>query len=155
LLVARGPHHVPALEHELEIQQRLGLAEGMQMLDAAGTAARVRITDTMASLYNPHCAVVHPGRLLRGLARAVERRGGIIYEQTEVTAYTGGGRPSLQATAGTVQARSIVLAGEAYLSRFPALHRAVVPVYSLIVLTEPLSEAQWEQIGWQGHECIA
>lgn len=155
LLVARGPQHLPALEHELQVQQRLGLADGMRILDAAETASRVRITNTVASLYSPHCAVVHPGRLVRGLARAVERRGGTIYEQTEVTGYVGDGRPSLRTMAGAVQARAIVLAGEAYLSRLPPLHRALMPVYSLIVLTEPLSAAQWDQIGWQGHECVA
>jgi glycine/D-amino acid oxidase-like deaminating enzyme len=28
-------------------------------------------------------------------------------------------------------------------------------VYSLIVLTEPLTNAQWAEIGWQGHECLS
>jgi glycine/D-amino acid oxidase-like deaminating enzyme len=155
LLVARGPHHLSALEHELHTLEELGLADGLQMLDAAGTAARVRITGAIASLYNPHCAVVHPGRLVRGLARAVERRGGTIYEQTAVTDYAGGEHPFMQATGGTVHSRTIVLAGEAYLTRLPGLHRHLLPVYSLIVLTEPLGQAQWEQIGWRAHECIA
>jgi glycine/D-amino acid oxidase-like deaminating enzyme len=48
-----------------------------------------------------------------------------------------------------------VLAGEAYLTRFARLHRQLVPLYSLIVLTEPLSDSQWAEIGWANRECIA
>ena len=32
-------------------------------------------------------ASLHPARLVRGLARAVEARGGVIYEQTPVTEF--------------------------------------------------------------------
>jgi len=55
---------------------------------------------------------------------------------------------------GIVRARTIVLTGEAYVARFKSLHRQVLPIYSLIVLTEPLSESQWSEIGWQGNECV-
>jgi glycine/D-amino acid oxidase-like deaminating enzyme len=41
------------------------------------------------------------------------------------------------------------------LSQLPQLHRAVLPIYSLIVLTEPLSQHQWNQIGWQNRESLA
>jgi glycine/D-amino acid oxidase-like deaminating enzyme len=54
-----------------------------------------------------------------------------------------------------VRARTIVLAGEAYLARLRKLRRQVLPIYSLIVLTEPLSVAQWAEIGWEGRECVA
>jgi glycine/D-amino acid oxidase-like deaminating enzyme len=35
------------------------------------------------------------------------------------------------------------------------LHRAILPIYSLITLTEPLTSAQWAQIGWQNRENLA
>jgi glycine/D-amino acid oxidase-like deaminating enzyme len=54
-----------------------------------------------------------------------------------------------------VRARTIVLAGEAYLARLGKLRRQLLPIYSLIVLTEPLSEERWEGIGWEGRECVA
>jgi hypothetical protein len=51
---------------------------------------------------------------VRGLARAVEARGGVIYEQTAVTAVGGGSRPVLRTNAGEVVARkAVALAGEA------------------------------------------
>ena len=42
-----------------------------------------RATSVLGGTYTPHCAAVDPARLVRGLARAVERRGVAIYEQTE------------------------------------------------------------------------
>jgi glycine/D-amino acid oxidase-like deaminating enzyme len=51
--------------------------------------------------------------------------------------------------------RTVVLAGEAYLTRFPRFRRALLPVYSLISLTEPLTAGQWSQIGWQGGESVS
>ena len=48
-----------------------------------------------------------------------------------------------------------MLAGEAYLARLRKLRRQVLPIYSLIVLTEPLSETRWAEIGWEGRECVA
>jgi glycine/D-amino acid oxidase-like deaminating enzyme len=98
---------------------------------------------------------VHPGRLVRGLARTVERLGGTIFERSPVVGYETGGSPRLATARGEVHAGTIVLAGEAYLTRFRELRRQVLPIYSLIVLTEPLSEAQWEEIGWEGRECVA
>jgi glycine/D-amino acid oxidase-like deaminating enzyme len=155
LRVARGPAQVPANEDAYQTAQTLGLEEDLRLLDARETAERVRITGAEGGLYNPHCATIHPARLARGLARAVERLGGEIFERTTITDYEGGSNPKFVADAGEVRAGAIVLAGEAYLARLRKLHRQVLPVYSLIVLTEPLSEAQWGEIGWEGRECVA
>ena len=160
LRVARGPSQLPGIEEAYESLRALGLAEDLRLLDAEETASRVRITDARGALYNPHCATVHPARLARGLALAVERLGGEIFEQTPVTDYeagdgAGGRLPRLMTDAGGVRARTVVLAGEAYLARLRKLRRQVLPIYSLIVLTEPLSEQQWAQIGWEGRECVA
>ena len=155
LRVARGRHQVPAIQRAFATYDRLGLADHYQLLGVAQTNDRVRVADARGALYTPHCATVHPARLVRGLARAVERRGGTIYEQTAVTGYETGAQPCLRTATGDVRARTIVLAGEAYLSSLPQLHRNLIPIYSLIVLTEPLTAAQWAAIGWQAHECVS
>jgi len=89
------------------------------------------------------------------VARAVERLGATIYEQTEVTDYTTGAYPVLHTARGHVRAKTIVLCGESYLSRLPKIGRNLIPVYSLITLTEPLSDADWAEIGWRNRECVA
>jgi glycine/D-amino acid oxidase-like deaminating enzyme len=155
LRVARGQAQLPAIEDAYQSAQALGLEEDLRLLDAEETAERIRITGARGGLYNPHCATIQPARLARGLARAVERLGGEIFERTTVTDYEGGGNPRFVTDAGEVHAGAIVLAGEAYLARLRKLRRQVLPVYSLIVLTEPLPEAQWAEIGWEGRECVA
>jgi glycine/D-amino acid oxidase-like deaminating enzyme len=54
-----------------------------------------------------------------------------------------------------VRADTVVLAGEAYLTQLRPWHRALLPTYSLIVLTEPLTADQWAAIGWRNRECVA
>jgi glycine/D-amino acid oxidase-like deaminating enzyme len=155
LRVARGPSQLPAIEQAYQSLRALDLEENVRLLDAQETAERIRITEVKGALFNPHCATIHPARLARGLARVVERLGGEIFEQTPVTDYEGGANPKFVTGSGEVRARAVVLAGEAYLAQLRKLHRQVLPIYSLIVLTEPLSEERWAAIGWEGRECVA
>ena len=141
LRVARGQAQVPGIEASYESLRALGLADDLELLEEREVARRVEITDVRGGLFNPHCATVHPARLARGLARAVEGLGGEIFEGTPVTDFESGRSPRLVTTAGDVRARTVVLAGEAYLARLKKLRRQVLPIYSLIVLTEPLSRA--------------
>ncbi|MBI4169825.1 MAG: FAD-dependent oxidoreductase, partial [Acidobacteria bacterium] len=155
LFVARWPHQVPAMREYAGAYERLGLGDHVRLLDAAETARRVRVRGARGAFSSPDYASVHPGRLVRSLARVVECLGATIYEQTPVTDYTIGRAPRLSTPRGDVRAATIVLAGEAYLTRLRRLRRQLLPIYSLIVLTEPLSEAHWEEIGWRGRECLA
>ena len=155
LRLARGEHQRASVEGAYKTLEALGLADHYELLDATETADRVRVTNTVAALYNPAGASVHPARLARGLARAVERRGGVIFEQTPVVDYETGRAPRLITPYGDVRAKTIVLAGEAYLQQLPKLRRTLVPMYSLIVLTEPLAESDWDRIGWRNRELVA
>jgi glycine/D-amino acid oxidase-like deaminating enzyme len=153
LSLARSTHQLPLIQASFAAYQRLGLADHCQLLNAEQTGDRIRVTNVHGSLFSAGSASVHPGRLVRGLARAVERRGGRIFEQTQVTDF----RPGLLITAaGEVRARrAVLLAGEAYLSRLSKLHRAILPMYSLITVTESLTAEQWAKIRWQNYESVA
>ncbi|MGA7668899.1 MAG: FAD-dependent oxidoreductase [Nitrolancea sp.] len=155
LRIARGKHQLPSIERSYATYERFGLAGDYHLLDAKQTQERVKVADSRGSLYNPNCGVVHPAKLARGLARVVESLGVTIYEQTEVTDYIQGANPRLFTDRGDVRAKNLVLAGESYLSQLPKLSRQLIPVYSLIVLTEPLSDRDWAEIGWESRECIS
>lgn len=158
IIVARGPHGIPALEAGLEEYRRFGFGDRYRLLDGDELAERIRIAGAVRALVSDEAAVVHPGRLVRGLARAVERAGARIVEGTPVTDFRprdGTGRATLVTSRGDVRAPIVVLAGEAYLCELPRLHRQLVPLWSLIVLTEPLSDAQWAEIGWRNREVVA
>lgn len=155
LRVARGSHEVPLARRGYEELVALDLAERVELLDAPALAARVRVAGGQGALYDPNAATIHPGRLVRGLAQLVEDAGARLYEGTPVTAVVDGRSPCLRTPAGDVRAGTVVLAGESYLTRLPGWRRRLLPVYSLIVLTEPLEESVWEQIGWRGNECLS
>ena len=160
LVVARGPSQVPAMEDHWASLVAAGRADHYERLDAAAAAERVRIEGALGGVFGTQYASIHPGRLVRGLARAVERRGGTIHERTAVVdvergAGSGRLRPALRTMRGELRADTVVLAGEAYLTELRPWHRALLPTYSLIVLTEPLTDAQWATIGWRNRECVA
>jgi glycine/D-amino acid oxidase-like deaminating enzyme len=152
--VARGPQQLPAVRDAHAEFEELGLGDRVKLLNKSETDARVKIEGALGAIYYKDAANIHPGRLVRGLARTVERRGGTIYEQTEVTGFTTGDRPVLRTPRGDIRAKTIVLCGEAYLTRLKQLHRQLIPIYSLMTLTEPLSAADWAEIGWRNRECV-
>lgn len=155
LRIARGPEQEPALDAAMATYEAFGLADGYERLSADALAARIRVSRARGAIWAKDGLTVHPARLVRGLARAVERRGGAIYERSPVVAFRGGERPALVTADGEVRAQAIVLAGEAYLARFPEFRRQLLPLYSLIAITEPLSDADWATIGWAGRECVS
>ncbi len=155
LRLARGRHQVPALEETARTLEQLGITDYVEWLSAEAVRERVRVTNVVGGLYSAHGAVIHPGRLVRGLARAVERRGAKIFEETPVVDFRGGSRPVFRTPYGDVRARVLVLAGEAYLSQLRQLHRALIPIYSLIVLTEPIPPRLWKELGWTNRELLS
>jgi glycine/D-amino acid oxidase-like deaminating enzyme len=127
----------------------LGPDETGQLIGAAGA---------IGATFTPHCAVVQPALLARGLADAVERHGVRVYEHTEVVdirAGEAGDRPSVITSGGTVRADFVVRATEAWTPTLPGLERAIVPVYSLMVATEPLGADFWSRAGLESRASFA
>lgn len=112
-------------------------------------AERTSPANTLATVLEPACARLHPGKLVRGLARVVESLGATIYEQTEVLSW----EPHRVITAhGTVTADTIIIATEGFGATFAQSHRRILPLYSLMIATEPLPDAFWDDIGIEhGH----
>ncbi|MCY1176125.1 putative aminophosphonate oxidoreductase [compost metagenome] len=74
----------------------------------------------------------------------VERLGVRIYENSPVTHWQSG---SLRTAKASVRCHWVVPAVEGYAVTLPPLGRYQMPVQSLIVATEPLSAATWDEIG--------
>jgi glycine/D-amino acid oxidase-like deaminating enzyme len=53
---------------------------------------------------------------------------------------------------GQLRAELVVRATEGYTATLPGAHRLLVPLYSLMIATEPLPPPTWEAIGWAGRE---
>ena len=121
-----------------------GHVDGLTLLSAGEATARVGATGVHGAVYVPHCARIHPARLVRGLALAVERRGGRIAEQTSAVSVAAG---TVVTDRGTVRARHVIRATEAWTATLRGSERDVVPVYSLMIATEPLPDAFWSRAG--------
>ncbi|MBC7519074.1 MAG: FAD-dependent oxidoreductase [Microbacteriaceae bacterium] len=98
----------------------------------------------LGASYDPACARLQPAKLVRGLAALLERRGVIIYERSEVLSF---GARRVQTAAGSVNGTSVIVATEGYGAPGAATDRAILPLYSLMIATEPLPEALWQEIG--------
>jgi glycine/D-amino acid oxidase-like deaminating enzyme len=125
---------------------------GTVLLGADEAHARLNATNVLGATYTPHCAAIQPARLVRGLADVVERRGARVHEQTTVVAVAP---HTVHTDRGTVRADYVVRATEGYTSRLPGARRAIAPVYSLIVATEPLSDSMWDEIGLRERETFS
>lgn len=98
-------------------------------------------------------ATVQPARLARGLRRVALEKGVRIYENTPVLDFQRGQPAQLRTPDGSVRARRVVLAHNAWAAAIPELRRIILPVTSTIVATAPIPQ-RLEQIGWTGGEAI-
>ena len=150
VVLARSQPQLARAREEVAESDEYGL--GVTLLDAPAARARLAATDVVGATYTPHCAAIQPAKLVRGLAELVEARGARIYEQTSVAAV----EPHLvRTTRGAVRAEHVVRATEGYTARLRGLRRAIAPVYSLIIATEPLPDRAWDEIGLRERETFS
>ena len=152
LAVARSQPQLDRLraQHREDVAEAIGHEDAL-LLDAAQTRERIVVRGARGAIFSPHCARVQPVRLIHGLAGVAERAGVIIREHSPVTLIEAG---RARTPGGDVRARHIVRATEGYTTHLPGLARRLLPMNSSMIVTEPLGEDAWEQIGWRGGETL-
>jgi len=152
LTISNTPLQDTILREEVEMAERLGLG-GIEFLREEEIRSAIHSETFRCAVREESCTLLNPARLVRGLKDAVIRAGGRVFEQTPME--------SLDETAdgvrvvtpkGEIRAQRALLAANAYSSRIPSLKAYVMPFYSYILLTEPLSDEQWSRVGWEGRE---
>jgi glycine/D-amino acid oxidase-like deaminating enzyme len=133
-------------------QLRRARAAQEQFLDAAAARAVCGASGVLGGSYRPDCAAVQPALLVRGLAEAAERRGVTIYEGTRAVRLEPG---SVLTSHGVLRAGVVVRALEGYTAALPGHRRALAPVYSLMIATEPLPGPVWDRIGLARRETFS
>ncbi|MFI0188633.1 NAD(P)/FAD-dependent oxidoreductase [Streptomyces sp. NPDC017086] len=133
-------------EHELAFGE-----QDRELYGARETAARIRVADAVGSAWTPHGARLHPVKLVKGLAAAVEALGVTVHESTPVTEI----RPRHAVTPyGTVRAPYVLRCTEGFTASLKGQKRTWLPMNSSMIATEPLTEEQWAAIGWAGRETL-
>ncbi|MCM1968841.1 MULTISPECIES: FAD-binding oxidoreductase [unclassified Streptomyces] len=150
LEVARTPAQLARLKAFHEAEAAFG-EKDRELYGARETAERIRIADAVGASWTPHGARVHPVKLVKGLAAAVEALGVVIHEQTPVTEI----RPKHAVTPyGTVRAPYVLRCTEGFTAALKGERRTWLPMNSSMIVTEPLSDEQWESVGWDGRETL-
>ncbi|WP_432248995.1 NAD(P)/FAD-dependent oxidoreductase [Streptomyces sanyensis] len=150
LEVARTPAQLARLKDFHSVEIAFGETDRV-LLGARETAERVRVHGAVASSWTPHGARVHPVKLLKGLASAVEALGVTVHESTPVTEI----RPRHAVTPyGTVRAPYVLRCTEGFTASLKGHRRSWLPMNSSMIATEPLPAEVWEEIGWTGRETL-
>jgi glycine/D-amino acid oxidase-like deaminating enzyme len=159
IVAARNAAQVQRAHAELSESRALGIGEEDLRWLSQGEAEKVLgVSGLLGATYTPHCAALDPARLVRGLADAVERLGGSIYEGSEVCEIRPGGQstPAMARTnGGSVRAEVVVRALEGWTVSIPGQERALLPVYSLMIATEPLPDTFWAGAGLAQRETFS
>lgn len=115
------------------------------------TISKINLPGVISSIWHPHCARIQPAKLAQGLRRVILEIGVELYEDTNVSEIL----PHTAVTAtGLVTADHVIRATEGFTANLSGVHRQLLPMNSSIVVTEPLPESVWSNIGWNGYETL-
>jgi glycine/D-amino acid oxidase-like deaminating enzyme len=156
-VAARYPEQTESLKDSYQSLDQLGYeTDDYRWLEGHDLTDKINIAEAKAAIYSPHCASIHPAKLVRGLARVVENLGVKIYENTPAINWTKG---SIKTPNAHIKTQWVVPALEAYgitlkKSLYP-LKKYHLPVQSLIIATEPLSNELWLELGLKNGEVFS
>ena len=145
---------------DLEAAHRESLERGIpsEFQTAEQIRADVHSPTYLAAIRDREGTVmVDPARLAWGLAEELERRGVRIRERSEVTRIrTTRTGVKVQTVGGSVTARHAIVATAAYpQSPLKRLRSYIMPLYDHVLMTEPLTDAQWAEVGWKDRQGIS
>ncbi len=150
---ARYPEQEKSLRAWLDDLYRQGMTEDdYRWLRPEALEGQLRVSNAYGAIFSPHTATIQPAKLVRGLARAVERLGVPIYENTPALDWNPG---QVRTPMATIRSHWVVPAVEGYAASLPPLGKHQLPVQSLLVATEPLPDSVWEQIGLRNGQAFS
>ncbi|MGH8826336.1 MAG: NAD(P)/FAD-dependent oxidoreductase, partial [Jiangellaceae bacterium] len=109
------------------------------------------VPEAIGAAFSPHTARIQPAKLVSGLARAVERHGVRIYENTPALTIRPG---AVRTVNGDVRAATVLRCTEGFTRDLPGQRRTFLPMNSSMLVTEPLPAGVWDAIGWAGREVL-
>ena len=152
-----GSLDVATEDYQVAGLQELAADGGGDFLDRAAVRAEVGSPTYLAGIWDRRgTALVDPAALAWGLAAAAEAAGVRVLEHTPVVdlARSGAGLALRTANGATVQADRVALGTNAFPSLLRRLRLHTVPVYDYVLMSEPLSPAQLDAIGWRHRQGI-
>jgi len=156
---ARSELQVTRLHEEIASARDIGIGpDDLSWVDETDLDGHGRVAGARGAMFSPHCARIDPARLVRGLSDVVARLGAMIFENTAVTRIIPrrrDRRAEVVTVGANVHADFVVRATEGFTPNLPHERRTVVPLYSLMIATEPLARDFWNDVGFAHHETFA
>lgn len=152
LVVAHRPRAVKDLEERVRVYREVLGYRDVEFLDRGRLEHEGYLRGASASgaiRYRTGFGL-HPMKYVRGLATAAARCGAALFDRSPVVAWRREGADHLLVTpGGTVRARRVVVATNGYTPEHlhPFLRGRVLAAASNIVVTRPLTEAEWQEVG--------
>ena len=153
LRMATTPGYVKKVKKQIELVHELGFT-GVEWLERDQARALVNSDLYLGGWWEPRMALVNPVKLVREMKRVNLGLGAEIYEHTPVTAIERGADFTLKTPDGNVTAKKMVLGTNAYSHLIPQIKRKQVPAWTYMIATEPLTDKQFEAIGWQRRQGV-
>jgi glycine/D-amino acid oxidase-like deaminating enzyme len=151
-LVATSPAQRARLEEDIALAASFGGMQPPRLIEGP-EIRRLIPSPILTHAIQGGGALINPFKLVRGLARVVAGQGVSIHEQTRaLEVRAGADRHTVVTPRGNVRARRVVFATNAYQHQYPAFRRQVLPVWSYVLVSEPLSDTQRRRLPWPGRE---
>jgi len=144
-------------EHQVEWLKETKTDADTVFLDQTALRAEVNSPTYLAGVWHKRSnALIHPGKLASELARVAAELGVEVFENSPVRdLQTDAGGSRLVTSHGTVRAKRVALATNAFPSLLKRNRLYTVPVYDYVLMSEPLSEHQLASIGWKNRQGLA
>jgi gamma-glutamylputrescine oxidase len=141
VFAALTPKQMGHLEAQQRLWQRYGHTQ-LELMDQARIRDVVACDQYIGGLLDMSGGHIHPLNLALGEAAAVESLGGVIHEQSAAIRIDRGASPVVHTATGRVNAKFVIVAGNAYLGNLvPELAAKSMPCGTQVIATEPLSDA--------------
>ena len=152
--IATEPYLLDQFREFIELAKPYNIA--YEYLDHGQLQRVVKSPIFLGGLKRLDSAIVNPAQLAWGLRNACLDLGVRLHENTPVTKLEEQENTVLAHTPyGQVRAYRVALATNAFPPLLKRISYYVVPVYDYVLMTEPLSVAQRESIGWHGREGLS
>jgi glycine/D-amino acid oxidase-like deaminating enzyme len=152
--LATEPYLLKDFQELIELAKPYNIA--FEFLDQEQTRAVVNSPIFIGGIRRMDSAIINPAQLAWGLRNACLAYGVRLFENSPVTKLEEHKDMVIaHAAHGQVRARRVALATNAFPPLLKRISYYMVPVYDYVLMTEPLTSAQRDSIGWHGREGLS
>ncbi len=158
LRTAYSDAQLKRLDKSAEVFEKLGVSDQYEFMSGDEVRSDIHSPRFKGAVFEANSGILNPFKHCRELMRLAQERGVEVYENTPVQTVTRSGTDIRVVTPnGTVTCKKLVIAVNAwsgFIQGLPRIRSRQTPVWTSQVVTQPLTDAQWQEIGWHKRQSI-